>query len=78
MKVVDKMRRSMAEGKTFYSFEFFPPRTEEVRDLYLNAYEPRASATEPDLRPALRSFLRFPPRHRASTWPRTATILHSC
>ena len=30
MKIKDKMLKSMEEGKTFYSFEFFPPRTEEV------------------------------------------------
>jgi hypothetical protein len=30
MKVVDKMKASMADGKTFFSFEYFPPRTEEV------------------------------------------------
>lgn len=30
MKIVDKMRKSMEEGTNFYSFEFFPPRTDEV------------------------------------------------
>ena len=30
MKVVDKMRKSMEQGANFYSFEFFPPRTDEV------------------------------------------------
>ena len=30
MKVVDKMSASIREGKTFFSFEFFPPRTDEV------------------------------------------------
>ena len=30
MKVVDKMNGSISEGKTFFSFEFFPPRTDEV------------------------------------------------
>lgn len=30
MKIISKMRKSIEEGKTFYSFEFFPPRTEEV------------------------------------------------
>lgn len=28
-KVIDKMNAYAAEGKTFYSFEFFPPRTAE-------------------------------------------------
>jgi len=31
MKIVDKMKAAMAEKKTFFSFEYFPPRTEEVR-----------------------------------------------
>ena len=31
MKIVDKINASVAAGKTFFSFEFFPPRTEEVR-----------------------------------------------
>ena len=30
MKVVDKMNESIKAGKTFFSFEFFPPRTDEV------------------------------------------------
>ncbi len=30
MKVIDKMNASIKEGKPFFSFEFFPPRTEEV------------------------------------------------
>ena len=32
MKIVDKMKAATAEGKTFFSFEYFPPRTEEVRE----------------------------------------------
>jgi methylenetetrahydrofolate reductase (NADPH) len=31
MKVIDKINERIADGKTFFSFEFFPPRTEEVR-----------------------------------------------
>ena len=31
MKVVDKMNESIKAGRTFFSFEFFPPRTDEVR-----------------------------------------------
>ena len=31
MKVADKMREAAATGKPFFSFEFFPPRTDEVR-----------------------------------------------
>jgi methylenetetrahydrofolate reductase (NADPH) len=31
MKIIDKMQQSMDKGQTFFSFEFFPPRTEEVR-----------------------------------------------
>ena len=30
MKIIDRMNESIASGKTFYSFEFFPPRTDEV------------------------------------------------
>ena len=31
MKIADKMNDSIKTGKTFFSFEFFPPRTDEVR-----------------------------------------------
>jgi hypothetical protein len=31
MKVVDKYNEKAANGETFFSFEYFPPRTEEVR-----------------------------------------------
>ena len=31
MKIIDKMNASMAQGRPFFSFEFFPPRTDEVR-----------------------------------------------
>ncbi|CAL5228752.1 g11938 [Coccomyxa viridis] len=35
MKVVDKMNESIKAGKTFFSFEFFPPRTDEgVENLF--------------------------------------------
>jgi hypothetical protein len=30
MKIVDKINDAVKEGRTFFSFEFFPPRTEEV------------------------------------------------
>jgi methylenetetrahydrofolate reductase (NADPH) len=30
MKIIDKINASIKDGKTFFSFEFFPPRTEEV------------------------------------------------
>lgn len=30
MKVVDKMNAAQKAGETFFSFEFFPPRTEEA------------------------------------------------
>ena len=35
-KIIDKINRCVAEGKTpFYSFEYFPPRTEDgVKNLY--------------------------------------------
>jgi len=31
MKIIDKMQQQIDNGKTFFSFEFFPPRTDEVR-----------------------------------------------
>mmetsp|Transcript_20987 Transcript_20987/g.45966 ORF Transcript_20987/g.45966 Transcript_20987/m.45966 type:complete len:596 (-) Transcript_20987:433-2220(-) len=35
MKIVDKIKEKMAKGEKFYSFEFFPPRTEEgVENLF--------------------------------------------
>ena len=30
MKIVDKLKASMESGELFFSFEYFPPRTEEV------------------------------------------------
>lgn len=30
MKVVDKVQAKIKEGTQFFSFEFFPPRTDEV------------------------------------------------
>ena len=30
MKVVDKMNSSIQQHRPFFSFEFFPPRTDEV------------------------------------------------
>jgi len=36
MKIVDKMRKATEEGTKFYSFEFFPPRTDEgVENLFI-------------------------------------------
>lgn len=35
MKIIDKINAKIAEGKSFFSFEYFPPRTEEgVENLY--------------------------------------------
>eukprot|EP00882_Tetradesmus_deserticola_P021502 GHRQ01023275.1.p2 GENE.GHRQ01023275.1~~GHRQ01023275.1.p2 ORF type:complete len:259 (+),score=110.45 GHRQ01023275.1:82-777(+) len=35
MKIVDKINANIQEGKTFFSFEYFPPRTEEgVENLF--------------------------------------------
>jgi hypothetical protein len=31
MKIIDKVNEKLKKGETFFSFEFFPPRTEEVR-----------------------------------------------
>ena len=31
MKVSDKIKERVERGEQFFSFEFFPPRTEEVR-----------------------------------------------
>lgn len=34
MKVVDKINKAQNEGRTYYSFEYFPPKTEMVnRDV---------------------------------------------
>lgn len=30
MKLIHKVEEKMKKGETFFSFEFFPPRTEEV------------------------------------------------
>jgi methylenetetrahydrofolate reductase (NADPH) len=30
MKIVDKIAQKSAEGKPFYSFEYFPPKTTQV------------------------------------------------
>ncbi|GLC56702.1 hypothetical protein PLESTB_001136600 [Pleodorina starrii] len=35
MKIIDKINQKLKEGQTFFSFEFFPPRTEEgVENLF--------------------------------------------
>ncbi|KAK9842943.1 hypothetical protein WJX74_004685 [Apatococcus lobatus] len=35
MKIIDKMNAAMAQGRPFFSFEFFPPRTDEgVQNLF--------------------------------------------
>jgi 5,10-methylenetetrahydrofolate reductase len=31
MKIIDKINEHTARGQNFFSFEFFPPKTEEVR-----------------------------------------------
>lgn len=56
MKIVDKIKAAMAEGRTFFSFEYFPPRTEEVRIFFLNHVAKRGAAADPPrlpLRPRL-------------------------
>lgn len=30
MKVIDKIHKAEEEGRTFWSFEYFPPKTEMV------------------------------------------------
>jgi hypothetical protein len=30
MKIIDKINEKLAKGERFFSYEFFPPRTEEV------------------------------------------------
>ena len=30
MKIIDKVNEKLKKGEPFFSFEFFPPRTEEV------------------------------------------------
>jgi len=35
MKIVDKINEKIAAGETFFSFEYFPPKTEEgVHNLH--------------------------------------------
>lgn len=31
VKIGEKIQAAIDKGETFYSFEYFPPRTEEVR-----------------------------------------------
>ena len=31
MKIIDKVNEKIAKGEPFFSFEYFPPRTPEVR-----------------------------------------------
>ena len=33
MKIIDKVNEKISEGKPFFSFEYFPPRTDEVRGV---------------------------------------------
>lgn len=46
MKIVEKINASISQGETFFSFEYYPPRTEEVShprlaavDLFLQGVE---------------------------------------
>uniref|UniRef100_A0A061S486 methylenetetrahydrofolate reductase (NADH) n=1 Tax=Tetraselmis sp. GSL018 TaxID=582737 RepID=A0A061S486_9CHLO len=39
MKISEKMNKSIAEGKKFFSFEFFPPRTDEGVDNLFDRME---------------------------------------
>lgn len=32
MKVIDKINKAEEEGRTFWSFEYFPPKTEMVKN----------------------------------------------
>jgi len=43
MKIIDKIRAAEAEGTTLFSFEFFPPRTEEGVDNLLERLDRMAS-----------------------------------
>lgn len=43
MKIIDKIRAAEAEGRTLFSFEFFPPRTEEGVDNLLERLDRMAA-----------------------------------
>lgn len=32
MKVIDKIHKAEQEGRPFWSFEYFPPKTSQVRE----------------------------------------------
>lgn len=36
VKVSDKIQERVERGEKFFSFEFFPPRTEEVRNIAIS------------------------------------------
>ena len=67
MKIIDKMQQHIDNGKTFFSFEFFPPRTDEVR---IEAPEclPRVDVALHTVKLPLRQRVR-----RSHTPPRPAT-----
>jgi methylenetetrahydrofolate reductase (NADPH) len=46
MKIIEKINKKIEEGQTFYSFEYFPPKTEDgvknlhERQKYMNSLRP--------------------------------------
>lgn len=46
MKIIEKISKKIEEGQTFYSFEYFPPKTEDgvknlhERQKYMNSLHP--------------------------------------
>ena len=46
MKIIEKINKKIDEGQTFYSFEYFPPKTEDgvknlhERQKYMNSLHP--------------------------------------
>ncbi len=43
VKIADKLEECTKNGQVYFSFEYFPPKTEEVSDVGQRARKTRAS-----------------------------------